>query len=82
LSININSSDDSTSALLGEPLLGFILADSLEFTENTSGMLSLVDSLASSGEDDVEIHTEDTGVGIILDSQINMLFNTETEVAY
>ena len=82
MSININSSDDSTSALLGEPLLGFILADSLEFTENTSGMLSLVDSLASSGEDDVEIHTENTSVGIILDSQINMLFNTETEVAY
>jgi len=57
------------------------LADSLEFTEIASSMLSLVDSLSSSGEDDVEIHTEDTGVGIILDSQINMLFNTETEVA-
>ena len=68
LSIKINSSDDGTSALLGEPLLGFILADSLEFSEISSSMLSLVDSLASSGEDDVEIHTENTGVGIVLDS--------------
>ena len=68
LSIKINSSDDGTSALLGEPLLGFILADSLEFSEVSSSMLSLVDSLASSGEDDVEIHTENTGVGIVLDS--------------
>ena len=68
MSIKINSSDDGTSALLGEPLLGFILADSLEFSEVSSSMLSLVDSLASSGEDDVEIHTENTGVGIVLDS--------------
>ena len=68
MSIIINSSNDGTSALLGEPLLGFILADSLEFTEDTSSMLSLVDSLASSCEDDVEIHTENTGVGIVLDS--------------
>ncbi len=82
MSILYNSSDDSTSALLGEPLLVFIMTDSLEFAENSSGMLSLVDSLSSSGEDDVEIHTENTGVGIVLDSQINMLFNTESEVAY
>ena len=45
-------------------------------------MLSLGDSLASSSEDDVEVHTENTGVGVILNSEIDMLVDTESEVSY
>jgi len=75
-------SDNGTSALLGEPLLGIIRSDSLEFTEFSSGVLSLGDSLSSSGEDDVEVHTENTSVGIVLDSKIDVFFNTESEVTY
>ena len=45
-------------------------------------MLSLGDSLSSSGEDNVEIHTENTSVGIILDSEIDVFFDTESEVTY
>ena len=73
---------NGTSHLLCEPLLGLVGGDSLELAELSSGVLSVGNSLSSSGQDHVEVHTEDTGVGIILDSQINMLFNTETEVAY
>lgn len=75
-------SNDGTSAFLGEPLLGIIGSNSLEFTEFSSGVLSFGDSLSSSGENDVEIHTENTSVGIVLDSKIDVLFDTETEVAY
>ena len=75
-------SNDGTSAFLGEPLLGIIGSNSLEFTEFSSGVLSLGDSLTSSGENDVEIHTENTSVGIVLDSEINVFFNTESEVSY
>ena len=73
-------SDDGTGALLGEPLLGIIGANSLELSEFTSGVLSLGNSLSSSGENDVEVHTENTSVGVVLDTKIDMLIDTETEV--
>ena len=43
--------------------------------------LSLAHTAAGTSQLHVEIHTEDTGVGIVLDSQINVLLNTKTEVA-
>ena len=51
-------------------------------SEFTFGVLSSGDSLSGSSEDDVEVHTEDTSVGVVLDSKIDMLIDTETEVAY
>ena len=75
-------SNDGSSALLGEPLLGFFTGDSLELAEFSSGVLSVGNSLASSSEDDVEVHTENTCVQVVFDSEIDMLINTETEVAY
>ena len=75
-------SNDGAGALLGEPLLGIFSGDSLEFAELWFSVLSLGHSLASSGEDDVEVHTEDTSVGVVLDTQIDVLVNTETKVAY
>lgn len=77
-----SSSEDGTGHLLGEPLLGIIGGDSLVLTEFTLSVLSLGDSLTSSGEDDVEVHTEDTSVGIVLDTEIDVLLNTKTEVTY
>ena len=76
------SSEDGSGHLLGEPLLGIISGDLLVLTEFSLGVLSFGNSLTSSGEDDVEVHTEDTSVGIILDSEIDVLFNTKTEVTY
>ena len=51
-------------------------------TELATCVLSLGASLSGSTEDYVEVHTENTGVGIVLDSEINMLINTESEVSY
>ena len=45
-------------------------------------VLSSGDSLSGSTEDDVEVHTENTGVGVILNSEIDMLVDTESEVSY
>jgi len=63
-------------------LLGLLSGNSLEFTEVGFTVLSLGDSLTGSAEDDVEVHTENTSVGIILDSKIDVFVNTESEVAY
>ena len=63
-------------------MLGLIGRDSLEVSELSSGVLSVLNSLSGSGQDDVEVHTEDTGVGIVLDSKIDMLLDTESEVTY
>lgn len=42
---------------------------------------SETNSASWSLEDDVEVHTEDTSEGVILDTQIDVLLNTETEAA-
>ena len=42
---------------------------------------SETDSASWSFEDDVEVHTENTGEGIILNTQIDVLLNTETETS-
>ena len=76
------SSDDSSGHLFGEPLLGIIGGDSLMLSEFSLSVLSSSDSLSCSTENNVEIHTENTCVGIILDSKINMLIDTKSEVTY
>lgn len=63
-------------------MLGLISGDSLMLSELTRCVLSFGNSLSSSSEDDIEVHTENTGVGVILDSEINMLIDTESEVTY
>ena len=47
---------------------------------STSG-LSLRHTTARTSQLDVEIHTENTGVGVVLDSEINVLVDTETEIS-
>lgn len=43
--------------------------------------LSLGDSHTRSTHNDVEVHSEDTDSGIVLDSEIDVLLDTETEVS-
>ena len=76
------SSEDGTGHLLGEPLLGLISGNSLVLSELGVGVLSSGDSLTGSGEDHVEVHAENTSVGIVLNSEIDMLIDTKTEVTY
>lgn len=72
---------DSASELLNEPELGLISSDFVESTNSVGLCFPLGDSLSLSLEDDIEVHTEDTSGGVILDSEINMLINTKSEVA-
>ena len=74
-------SQDGSGHLLGEPLLGLLLGNSLELSEFTSGVLSLANSLSGSSKDDVEVHAENTSALIVLDSEINVLLNTKSEVS-
>ena len=78
----IHNSHDGASALLSEPLLGFVSSNSLELAELSSGVLSVSDSLACTGQNHVEVHSENTSVGVVLDSQVDVLFDTESKVAY
>ena len=81
-SISQTCSEDGATEFLNEPLLGLFLADLLEVSEGAGSRSSSGDSLAGSGEDDVEVHTVDTSGGVVLDSEINVLIDTEAEVAY
>ena len=42
---------------------------------------SQADSASRSLEDHVEVHTENTGEGVILNTEIDVLLNTETETS-
>ena len=78
----INSVEDAAAHLFSEPLLGFIGRDLLEFADTAGAATAFGNTLADLAEDNVEIHTENTCVGIVLDAQVNVLINTKTEVAY
>ena len=39
------------------------------------------DSASGALEHDVEVHAEDTGEGVVLDTQIDVLLDAESEVA-
>ena len=75
-------SKNCTSESFNKPLLSFFLVDPLESTENSSSGLSPLHSLASSSKDYIEVHTIDTCGGIILNTKIDMFFNTEPKVSY
>ena len=75
-------SEDGAAELLNEPLLGLLLGDSLELAEGGGSCSSSSDSLSSTGEDDVEVHAVNTSGGVVLDSEIDVLIDTEAEVAY
>ena len=63
-------------------MLGLLLSDFLVLADSTTAVLLLGDSATWSSEDAVEVHTENTSGGIVLNSEIDMLVNTESEVAY
>lgn len=50
-------------------------------TNGALASLSKANSASWSLEDNVEVHTENTSEGVILDTQINVLLNTETKAS-
>ena len=45
------------------------------------GASSKSDSASGALEDDVEVHAEDTSEGVVLDTQVDVLLDAESEVA-
>ena len=72
---------DGASELLNEPLLGVFPGDALELAEDGLARSALGNTLSGAGEDDVEVHSKDTGGGVVLDSKINVFVDTEAEVS-
>ena len=72
--------DDSVVLLL-EPLHSLLAGHLVGIAEVSASGLSLGHTTTRTGQLDVEIHTENTGVGVVLDSEINVLVDTESEVS-
>ncbi len=70
-------------ALVGglEPSNGVVLGDSVSDADDGRSNLSASDTVAGSDQDNEEIHTEDTGGGIVLKAQIDVLVDAEAEAA-
>ena len=76
-----SSVKDGTTALLDEPHLGLFLGDSLELAEAVGLCASASNTLTGTVEDNVEVHAENTSVGVVLNAEIDVFVDTETEVA-
>ena len=72
---------NDTVVLLLEPLHGLLASHLVRVTNSAALSLSLRHTTTGTRQLHIEIHTEDTRVRVVLDTQINVLLNTETEVA-
>jgi hypothetical protein len=75
------SVEDGATALLDEPLLGVLLGDALELADVGLLLAAAGNTVAGLAEHDVEVHTENTSSSVVLDAQVDVLVDTETEVA-
>lgn len=64
-----------------EPVDSIILGDLVLQSDDTGGMLSPGHAESGADEDDVEVHAEDTGGGIVLEAEIDVLVDAEAEAA-
>lgn len=72
--------EDGSIKLLLEPLDGVLLGDSVVDTDGRSASLSSGNSVTGSANDDEEVHTVNSDIGVVLDTKIDVLVDTETEV--
>ncbi|KAH3687735.1 hypothetical protein WICPIJ_001286, partial [Wickerhamomyces pijperi] len=72
--------DDISIVLLLEPLDGIFSTGLVVVTNDGLGSLSSGDSGTWSTHDNVEVHTVNTDRWVVLDTQVNVFVNTETEV--
>ena len=83
LNLNIPNKSvvNSTIIFLLEPFHSLVFANSMFGSDSAFASSSKANSASWSLEDNVEVHTEDTGEGVILNTQINVLLNTKTKAA-
>lgn len=72
---------DDAVILVLEPLHSINLVHSVVDTNRTTGHLLLSNSSTRSGNLDIEIHTVNTCAWVVLDTKIDVLLDTETEVS-
>jgi hypothetical protein len=78
---NVNHlSDDAIEALL-EPLHSLVAVDTVTRAEDALASAAAGDTLARTGHAAVEVHAVDTNRRVVLDSQVDVLADTEAEVA-
>lgn len=73
--------EQDTLILVDEPLHGLRTSDTLVLADDGGGSSAVLDALTLATENDVDIHTIDTDGRIVLDTKIDVLLDTETEVA-
>lgn len=73
-------SDNTVEALL-EPFYGLVAVDAVAGTDGALASAAASDTLTRAGHAAVEVHTVDTDGGVVLDTKIDVLADTEAEVA-
>jgi len=83
LNLNIlnRSVVNSSIIFLFEPFHSLILANSMLGSDSAFASSSKTNSASWSFKNDIKVHAEDTGEGIIFNTQINVLLNTKTKTA-
>lgn len=66
---------------VNEPLHGLSASNTLVLSDSGDGSSAVLDASASTSEDDVDVHTEDTNGRIVLDTKIDVLLDTKAEVS-
>ncbi len=72
---------DGTIIFSSEPFHSIFFGDSVFGSNSGFASSSESNSASWSLEDDVEVHTENTGEWIILNTKINMFLNTESKTS-
>lgn len=73
--------EQDTLIRVNEPLHGLLAGNTLVLSDDSDGSAAVLDTGTGASENDVDIHTEDTDGGIVLDTEIDVLLDTETEVS-
>lgn len=78
--IPTHSGDDTVESGL-EPGDGVLGSDLVLVADSGLLLLPLGDTHTGSAHDDVEVHSEDSNSGVVLDSEIDVLLDSESEVS-
>ena len=73
--------EEGTLELLPVPFLGLLLRDAVLRADSGLAVLAAGNAVAGTLEDDIDVHTMDTNIPVVLEAKIDVLFDTETEVA-
>jgi len=73
--------EDNTVEAALEPLDSLVLGDLVGGTNTASLVLLAGDAVTGTGHHNVEVHAVNADGGVVLDAQVNVLLDTETEVA-